>query len=110
MVDEKDVPPLVADRIRAFVTQSGSPRDLHASLLSANMFGDNAAAANAMAELKLLFDYLDAMGVLEFVSFDLSLARGLDYYTGLIYEFVLTGSNAGQVGSIAAGGRYVYNH
>ncbi len=31
-----------------------------------------------------------------------SLARGLDYYTGVIYEAVLQGAN---VGSIAAGGR-----
>jgi histidyl-tRNA synthetase len=36
--------------------------------------------------------------------FDLSLARGLDYYTGLIYEAVLTDTD--RVGSIAAGGRY----
>ena len=35
--------------------------------------------------------------------FDFSLARGLDYYTGLIYEAVLTGSDRG---SIAGGGRY----
>lgn len=33
---------------------------------------------------------------------DLSLARGLDYYTGVIYEIVLLDSN---VGSIAAGGQ-----
>ncbi|OQR93342.1 histidyl-tRNA synthetase [Achlya hypogyna] len=106
MVDEKDVAPEVADRIQAFVTQVGSPRELHAKLLAEKRFGTNAPAAEAMKELALLFNYLDAMGVLDYVSFDLSLARGLDYYTGLIYEFVLTGSNAGQVGSIAAGGRY----
>ncbi len=35
---------------------------------------------------------------------DLSLARGLDYYTGVIYEAVLTSDS--QVGSIASGGRY----
>ena len=43
-------------------------------------------------------------------SFDLSLARGLDYYTGLIYEAVLvTAPDSGleNVGSIAAGGRSV---
>ncbi|MFN3504322.1 MAG: ATP phosphoribosyltransferase regulatory subunit, partial [Allorhizobium sp.] len=45
------------------------------------------------------------MGWLERVSFDLSLARGLDYYTGVIYEAVLTDGTS-QVGSIAAGGRY----
>lgn len=46
------------------------------------------------------------------ISFDLSLARGLDYYTGVIYEAVLlqTPTQAGEeplgVGSVAAGGRY----
>lgn len=39
------------------------------------------------------------------VSFDLSLARGLDYYTGLIYEIVLT-DKATELGSISGGGRY----
>ena len=37
------------------------------------------------------------------VSFDMSLARGLDYYTGVILEAALIG---GEVGSIAGGGRY----
>ncbi len=43
------------------------------------------------------------MGVESRVSFDLSLARGLDYYTGVIYEAVFTGAH---VGSVAGGGRY----
>lgn len=46
------------------------------------------------------------------ISFDLSLARGLDYYTGVIYEAVLLQSPAEaedeplNMGSVAAGGRY----
>ena len=46
------------------------------------------------------------------ISFDLSLARGLDYYTGVIYEAVLlqpparAGEESLGVGSVAAGGRY----
>jgi len=47
---------------------------------------------------------LEALNCLDSFSFDFSLARGLDYYTGLIYEAVLTGEN--RVGSIAGGGRY----
>ncbi|KAF4035825.1 Anticodon binding domain [Phytophthora infestans] len=105
MVDEKDIPEEVADRIEPFVCKVGSPRELHAQLVKENMFGDNANARRAMDDLALLFNYLEAMGVLDFISFDLSLARGLDYYTGLIYEFVLT-SPEHHVGSIAAGGRY----
>jgi histidyl-tRNA synthetase len=46
------------------------------------------------------------MGSLPNVSFDLSLARGLDYYTGTIYEFVLLDKAGGMVGTISAGGRY----
>lgn len=54
-------------------------------------------------EMELLFTYLEAMGALDHILFDFSLARGLDYYTGLIYEAILTGSDRG---SIAGGGRY----
>lgn len=42
--------------------------------------------------------------------FDMGLARGLDYYTGVIYEAVLAAgqnqSKDGPVGTVAAGGRY----
>ena len=39
-----------------------------------------------------MMDYLEAFGVLDKISFDMSLARGLDYYTGVIYEVVTEGS------------------
>jgi histidyl-tRNA synthetase len=54
--------------------------------------------------MELLFTYCEAMGCLDNILFDFSLARGLDYYTGLIYEAVLTDTD--RVGSIAGGGRY----
>lgn len=44
------------------------------------------------------------LGGLKHIEFDLSLARGLDYYTGMIFEAIEgEGTN---VGSIAGGGRY----
>ena len=55
--------------------------------------------------MKKLFTYLTAMNRIAKVSFDLSLARGLDYYTGLIYEIVLTDKTT-ELGSISGGGRY----
>lgn len=105
MVQEKGLAPEVADRIGVFVLQSGRPKDLWASLTAQGVFGDHAGAAGAMGDLHTLFEYLEAMGSLPHVSFDLSLARGLDYYTGVIYEVVLINGVAA-VGSIAAGGRY----
>jgi hypothetical protein len=68
-------------------------------------------AVEALAEMGVLFELLAAMRGLANVSFDLSLARGLDYYTGAIYEAVLKSNTldvegkAMHVGSVAAGGR-----
>jgi histidyl-tRNA synthetase len=63
---------------------------VHAELLAADAFKGHVKAMQAMDELALLWTYLEAMGSLQYVSFDLSLARGLDYYTGVIYECVHT--------------------
>ena len=52
----------------------------------------------------MLVNYLNAYGILDCITLDLSLARGLDYYTGLIYEGILKTEKG--VGSISAGGRY----
>ena len=106
MVDVKGLTPEVADKIGRFVQLSGDSWSLYKKLVaeSASWFGTHEGANKALEDLRLLFTYLEAMGQLDKIHFDLSLARGLDYYTGVIYEAVLTSPN--QVGSIAAGGRY----
>ena len=68
------------------------------------VFKGNQEGEETIKEMEVLFEYLGAMNILENFSFDFSLARGLDYYTGLIYEAVLTDTD--RVGSIAGGGRY----
>ncbi|UMM30092.1 hypothetical protein L5515_012123 [Caenorhabditis briggsae] len=81
--------------------------------------GQNEKFKKGAEELKVLIGYLEVDGVTT-VRYEPSLARGLDYYTGAIYEAVapkaLEGTaaekaedTAGQpvgVGSVAAGGRY----
>lgn len=104
MVKEKGILPNVADKIQTFMTKSSNVKELLHSLVASDLYKTSKDARQALDELSLLFDYLNAMDLLQFISFDLSLARGLDYYTGLIYEFVLLNPN--NVGSIAAGGRY----
>lgn len=59
---------------------------------------------NCINHLEQIFDLLKHFNMLNQFSFDLSLARGLDYYTGIIFEFVLLSET--NVGSVAAGGRY----
>lgn len=64
-------------------THSGEPRELHAKLTAAgHPLNAHPQSAAALADMGTLFEYLDAMGALGRLSFDLSLARGLDYYTG----------------------------
>ena len=65
-------------------------------------FIDNDNSKKAFSELKTLFD-LTLNNKFD-VLLDLTLARGLDYYTGVIYEVVsITNS---EIGSIGGGGRY----
>ena len=74
----------------------------HALSLINEQFIDNNNSKKAFSELKTLFD-LTLNNKFD-VLLDLTLARGLDYYTGVIYEVVsLTNS---EIGSIGGGGRY----
>ncbi|MBK9369531.1 MAG: ATP phosphoribosyltransferase regulatory subunit [Deltaproteobacteria bacterium] len=59
--------------------------------------------AKAIAELRDVLRFARAMGVGDRLSFEPTLARGLDYYTGPVFETVL---NDGSVGSVSGGGRY----
>eukprot|EP01104_Vermistella_antarctica_P018072 TRINITY_DN6580_c0_g1_i1.p1 TRINITY_DN6580_c0_g1~~TRINITY_DN6580_c0_g1_i1.p1 ORF type:complete len:501 (-),score=159.49 TRINITY_DN6580_c0_g1_i1:61-1563(-) len=101
---EKGLEEAIADKIEPFVKQSGNPKELVKSLIESGSFDSSASAKKCLGEMSLLFDYLEAYGVVDAITFDLSLARGLDYYTGVIMEAILV--DEGQVGSIAGGGRY----
>ncbi len=65
---------------------------------------DGEGVTEAIARLKEVFDLAQALGVPdEALVVDPTLARGLDCYTGIVYEFTIDGMNMGSVGS---GGRY----
>ena len=67
--------------------------------------GSNASAAEGIANLRTIFDLLDASGVpADRLRIDLGLARGLDYYTGVVFETTVDGWE--KFGSVASGGRY----
>lgn len=98
MVEEKGLPEPVADAVGGFVCQHGL-RDLLSTLQANSDLQSNAAAKKGLEDMELLFGYLEAFDVLDKVSLDLSLARGLDYYTGVIYEVVTEGSAPSTAGS-----------
>lgn len=91
MVEDKGLDGAVADKIETYVMQKGA-RDLLEKLLKDETLTANASAKAGLDDMALLMEYLDAFGVLDKISFDMSLARGLDYYTGVIYEIVTEGS------------------
>ncbi|KAK1232163.1 Cytoplasmic and mitochondrial histidine tRNA synthetase [Marasmius sp. AFHP31] len=91
MTEEKGLDPAVADKIGEYVKHKGGLTLLE-QLRSDTTLTANARAKEGIEEMGLLFTLLDAYGVLEKISFDLSLARGLDYYTGIIYEAIVEAS------------------
>lgn len=132
MVVEKNQSEEVADKIGTYVKLNGSIREVLDVLQKDETLTANASAKEGLDEIETMLEYLEAFGVDKYISFDMSLARGLDYYTGVIYEAVTEQSapptdaqekkdkakktkkkNADDdaseyvgVGSIAAGGRY----
>ncbi|XP_021183855.1 histidine--tRNA ligase, cytoplasmic isoform X3 [Helicoverpa armigera] len=110
MINEKGISPDAADRIGEYVRLNGSV-ELADKLLQDEKLSKTKAAVEGLQGIKLLLEYCELFGIKDKILFDLSLARGLDYYTGVIYEAVLTqpikiGNEEQTVGSIAGGGRY----
>ncbi|XP_061344947.1 histidine--tRNA ligase, cytoplasmic [Gastrolobium bilobum] len=105
MVEEKGLTAETVDRIETFVKEKGSPLALLSKFKQeGSALLENAGSLDALNDLEILFKVLEKSKCIDKVVFDLSLARGLDYYTGVIFEAVFKGGS--QVGSIAAGGRY----
>ncbi|ORX68834.1 histidyl-tRNA synthetase [Linderina pennispora] len=130
MTEEKGLDESVADKIGEYVRLSGR-EELLDKLRALPELMASSKAQEGVADMDLFFKYAKIYNILDYVSFDMSLARGLDYYTGIIYEAVLTEENVRpteaqptatgakevkeggeidesqvRVGSIAAGGRY----
>lgn len=127
MVEEKGLPEAVADRIGEYVRLNGS-EELVEKLLADPALTKVKSAVEGLEAMKLMLKYSRLLGAEKNILFDLSLARGLDYYTGIIYEAILLGKKNKRnvilllrervlgdssvdggdvsVGSIAGGGRY----
>lgn len=86
----------------AFVDQltTASP-----AMLLAGYTGSDAAYVAGLNDLQTVYDRTLALGVpADAIKIDLSIARGLDYYTGTVYETFL--DDHPKLGSICSGGRY----
>ncbi len=98
------LPAEAIEKILAFIS---TPIDTRALVMEhlATQLPDGSKKAEALEEMRELAECLDALGVSEDeAKFDPSLARGLDYYTGPVFEAVIP--SAPQFGSVMGGGRY----
>ena len=94
----------VVDRLMAFSKVRSQGHDDALAKLDALGAG-TALFEEGRAELRAILQQLRALGVDEArYALNLSIARGLDYYTGVVYETTLDAYP--QIGSICSGGRY----
>jgi len=103
LVDDFSVPQADADRLLDLLT-SGQRGASPVAILSSYM-GKNELLDTGIEELLTVAKHMEAFGVPDthFVV-DLTIARGLDYYTGTVYETIIPAHP--EIGSICSGGRY----
>ena len=103
LVDDLFIPAEQADEIMKFIAIHGSNAEVLAAL--EEFRGRNEMFDEGLGELATVAGYLGSFGVPESnFAVDLTIARGLDYYTGTVYETTLL--DHPEIGSVCSGGRY----
>ena len=92
-----------SNKILSFINISGSNEEIIENLKL--FFGKNKTFDQGVKELTLVYDMITNFNIpKENYQLDLSVARGLDYYTGTVYETRF--NKYPEIGSICSGGRY----
>ena len=103
MAERAGVTSAQSSRLLEFVQMTGTNADVLSRLKSE--FGSNAKAGDGIRRLEELLSAVSKAGIPDgMIVLDLSIARGLDYYTGTVYETFLT--DMPKIGSVCSGGRY----
>ena len=103
LIDDVKMLPCKAENVLDFMAICGSNDEVIAAL--ERYRGMDATFDQGLDELKTVTGYLAAFGVPEEnFAVDLTIARGLDYYTGTVYETEMT--EHPEIGSVCSGGRY----
>lgn len=98
---ERGVTPESIARIEPVLTLSGSTHEKIAAMR--DILAGSETGCRGLDELEELFNLIGKAGITTDIEFDLSLARGLNYYTGAIFEVKALDFT---IGSICGGGRY----
>ena len=103
LVENPEVSESDADEILKFIAITGTNGEVLEKLEGYR--GRNEVFDEGLSELETVVKYLAAFGVPEdSFAVDLTIARGLDYYTGTVYETTLL--DQPEIGSVCSGGRY----
>ncbi len=103
MLKEQGLKDELVDTLLKFIRIKGSVGEVLAQLKGLGI--DNESFNKGVEELETVTTYMAEMGVeSEYFTIDLSIARGLNYYTGTVYETKL--DEYPKLGSVCSGGRY----
>jgi histidyl-tRNA synthetase len=98
---EKGISQTAIEKLQPVLTLKGSSEEKLSDL--ERVLSNSETGMKGIAELRRLFSYIEQDELNETVELDLTLARGLNYYTGAIIEVKSVGV---AMGSICGGGRY----
>ena len=98
---EKGIPEEAINKLQPIILLSGTNEDKLQTLK--DVLSDSEIGLKGIEEMETIFSMINALGVATEVELDLTLARGLNYYTGAIFEVKAKGV---EMGSITGGGRY----
>ena len=103
LADDLGIAPETADEVLKFISIKGDNDTVIAAL--EGYAGRDELFDQGLSELKTVAKYLTAFGVPQsHFAVDLTIARGLDYYTGTVYETTML--DHPEIGSVCSGGRY----
>ena len=100
-LDEIGLTPDEKAKILGFIELNGKPEEVTEKIREMGV--ENTILGEGLKELTEVAEYLTAGGLNNFVA-DMKIVRGLDYYTGTVFEFVLPEYR--DIGSVCGGGRY----
>ncbi len=103
LLEDLDLDQKQIEELKKFVNIQGSNHEILTYLSS--LAQESSDYQEAVEEFKEIVDLLKRYGVDEkAIQIDTKISRGLDYYTGLVFETTLNGHE--QIGSVCSGGRY----
>ena len=98
---ENGIPADAVEKLQPIINLSGTNKEKLATMRE--VLKDSEIGQKGVEESEFILDKLEALGLKNEIELDLTLARGLNYYTGAIFEVKALDV---QIGSITGGGRY----